>query len=153
MFVLFSMCIPTFNSLCYDKMLTHIHTVFLCHGDNVFIYNTDIVSHQTSLNRPSCRIPLSSPYIWLHTVSMNPMDDYISMSGLLSLKVLLKRPVGLGSTILTRIYNAENLYKKSRKHALYQEEVVSGATTCKTLTRLKNDTLEVVAMIISRRIT
>ena len=34
-FVLFSMCIPTLNSLYYDKMLTHIRTVLLCHGDNV----------------------------------------------------------------------------------------------------------------------
>ena len=64
-------------------------------------YNTDNVSHQTSLNRPSCRIPLSSPYIWLHTVSMNPMTT--SMSGLLSFKVLFERPVGLRSTTLTRI--------------------------------------------------
>ena len=88
---LLSMCIPTFNSLCYDKMLTHIHTVSFA---TAITYNTDNVCDQTSLNRPSCRIPLSSPYIWFHTVSMNPVTT--SMSGLLSLKVLLKRPVGLG---------------------------------------------------------
>ena len=63
-------------------------------------YNTDNVSHKKSLNRPSVRIPISSPNIWLQTVFMNPVTT--SMSGLLSLKVLLERPVGLG-------YNAENL--------------------------------------------
>ena len=64
-------------------------------------YNTDNVSHQKSLNLPSVRIPISSPYIWLQTVFMNPVTT--SMSRVLGLKVLLERPVGLGSTTLTRI--------------------------------------------------
>ena len=64
-------------------------------------YYTDNVSHQKSLNRPSVRILISSPYIWLQTVFMNPVTT--SMSFLLSLKVILERPVGLGSTTLTRI--------------------------------------------------
>ena len=45
-------------------------------------YNTDNVSHQKSLNLPSVRIPISSPYIWLQTVFMNPVTT--SMSGLLT---------------------------------------------------------------------
>ena len=34
-FVLLQMFTPTVNSLWYDKMLTHIHTVCLYHGDNL----------------------------------------------------------------------------------------------------------------------
>ena len=58
-------------------------------------YNTDNTNHQ---NRP---VPLSAPYIWLQMVLVNPVTT--SMSGFLSLKVLLERPVGLVSNTLTRI--------------------------------------------------
>ena len=132
-----------FQLLTYYAMIKCYHIFTPCSFATAITYNTDNVSHQTSLNHSSDTIPLSSPYIWLHTVSMNPVTT--SMSGLLSLKVLLKRPVGLGSTTLT--YNAKNLYKNSRKHALSQEEVVCGETTCKTLTRLNNNTLKVVCSI------
>ena len=80
----------------------YYHSVFFAAAICVEItYNTDNVSHQKSLNLPSVRIPISSPYIWRQTVFMNPVTT--SMSRVLGLKVLLERPVGLGSTTLTRI--------------------------------------------------
>ena len=75
-------------------------------------YNTDNVRRQKSLNRPSVRIPLSSPYIWLETVFMIPVTT--SMSGLLGLKVPLEHPVGLGSTTLTMILRRKPLTQFAR---------------------------------------
>ena len=104
-----------FCSVCAFQLLTRYtmikcsHIFTPCSFATAITYNTDNVSHQTSLNRSSGTIPVSSPYMWLHTVSMNPVTT--SMSGLLSLKVLLKRHVGLGSTTLTRIYRRKPLQK------------------------------------------
>ena len=83
-----------FCSVCAFQLLTHYamiknaYRLFKpCSFATAITYNTKNVSQQTSLNRPSGRIPLSppgpmGPYIWLRTVFMNPVTT--SMSCLLS---------------------------------------------------------------------
>ena len=98
-FIMLQMCTPTVISLMLTNILTQcFFAAAICIE---ITYNTDNVSHQKSLNLPSVRIPISSPYIWLQTVFMNPVTT--SLSGVLGFKVLLERPVRLGSTTLTRI--------------------------------------------------
>ena len=57
-----------FQLLTYYAMIKCEHIFTPCSFATAITYNTDNVSHQTSLNRSSGTIPLSPPYIWLHTV-------------------------------------------------------------------------------------
>ena len=141
------MCSPTVNSLMLKIFSQCSFAAAICVE---ITYNTDNVSHQKSLNRPSVRIPISSPYFWLLDCFHEPSDT--SMSGLLSFKILLQRPVGLGSTTLKDITQKTSKYMRENT-LCRREEVLSGETTCITWTSLNENTFKVVATIVSRRVT